>query len=108
MKHFLTLLFNGLTLGAIYALIALSFTMVYGVLKLINFAYAGLFTLGAYSAIWGLGVIGVTSSSTLALTATIGLLVLALLGAMAFTGTIGTLIERLAYRPLRTRPCSPR
>jgi branched-chain amino acid transport system permease protein len=104
MKHFLTLLFNGLTLGAIYALIALSFTMVYGVLKLINFAYAGLFTLGAYSAIWGLGAIGVTSSSTLALTATIGLLVLALLGAMAFTGTIGTLVERVAYRPLRHAP----
>jgi len=57
--QFLSLLFNGLTLGAIYALIALSYTMVYGVLKLINFAYSGIFTLGAYAAIWGLGVVGI-------------------------------------------------
>lgn len=104
MKHFLILLFNGLTLGAVYAMIALSFTMVYGVLKLINFAYAGLFTIGAYSAIWGLGVIGVDQSSSLATVAVVGVIALALLATMAWTGAVGLAVERLVYRPLRNAP----
>jgi len=101
--QFLTLIFNGLTLGAIYALIALSYTMVYGVLKLINFAYAGLFTIGAYAAIWGLGVVGIQSAPTgplLIAAAIIGSLVIAML----VSGLVGVVVERVAYRPLRQAP----
>lgn len=103
MTQFLTLIFNGLTLGAIYALIALSYTMVYGVLKLINFAYAGLFTIGAYAAIWGLGVVGIQSAPTgplLIAAAIIGSLVIAML----VSGLVGVVVERVAYRPLRQAP----
>lgn len=101
--QFLSLLFNGLTLGAIYALIALSYTMVYGVLKLINFAYSGIFTLGAYAAIWGLGVVGIVGGGLSALAvgaAIVGSIVIA----MVWTGAIGVVIERVAYRPLRVAP----
>lgn len=105
MQQFLTLLFNGLTLGAIYALIALSYTMVYGVLRLINFAYAGIFTLGAYAAIWGLGVVGITSSTTsLVATGVIAAVVGSIAIAMVWTGFVGVVVERIAYRPLRLAP----
>jgi len=102
MAQFLILLSNGLTLGAIYALIALSYTMVYGVLKLINFAYSGIFTLGAYAAIWGLGVAGVASAppATIAVVAVVASIVVG----MAWSGFIGVAIERIAYRPLRLAP----
>jgi len=86
---------NGLSLGAIYALIALGYTMVYGVLRFINFAHSDIFMVGAYlgyylarlvpaASVWG------------------GLAVMA--GAMAGCALLGILIERLAYRPLRRGP----
>jgi len=87
-------LLNGLSLGAIYALIALGYTMVYGVLRFINFAHSDVFMVGAYFGFYlaprvGAGGIGG------------GLLVL--LGAMAGCAVLGMVIEKLAYRPLRGR-----
>jgi branched-chain amino acid transport system permease protein len=104
MAQFLTHLFNGLTLGAVYALIALSYTMVYGVLKLINFAYSGLFTIGAYAAIWGLGVAGINGGRTMTLVAIVAAVVGSILVGMVCSGVIGVMVERIAYRPLRLAP----
>ncbi len=87
-------LLNGISLGAIYALIALGYTMVYGVLRFINFAHSDVFMLGAYAG-WTLAprLGGGTLGG--------GLAVLA--GAMAVTATLGVIIEKVAYRPLRNR-----
>jgi branched-chain amino acid transport system permease protein len=95
LAEFLQQLLNGLSLGAIYALIALGYTMVYGVLRFINFAHSDVFMVGAFigyfagrivpeGTLWG------------------GLVVL--LAAMAGCAVLGMLIERLAYRPLRGAP----
>ncbi len=95
MTEFLQQLLNGLSLGAIYALIALGYTMVYGVLRFINFAHSDVFMVGAFigyylghhvpeSTVWG------------------GLLVLT--AAMIGCALLGMLIERLVYRPLRSAP----
>ena len=87
-------LINGLSLGAIYALIALGYTMVYGVLRFINFAHSDVFMVGAF--------VGYYLGPHVA-TASIGGGLLVLLGAMALCGLLGVIIERLAYRPLRGR-----
>ncbi len=91
-------LINGLALGAVYALIALGYTMVYGIRQLINFAHGEVYMLGAYMGIIVLGVLtalGVTASSLpLALVITV-------IASMAFCAAYGAAIERLAYRPLR-------
>lgn len=97
-------LVNGLTLGAIYALIALSYTMVYGIMKLINFAYSGLFTLDAYAAIWGLGVVGISNGTNAVGLVALGVLLLAVAIAAVAAGVSGVVVERLAYRPLRSAP----
>ncbi|MHC1727135.1 MAG: branched-chain amino acid ABC transporter permease [Syntrophobacteraceae bacterium] len=90
---------NGLAVGSIYALIALGYTMVYGVLKLINFAHSELFTLGAY--------LGLSLLTSLALTDRIGpvggILVLVLM-IMGLVAVVGALLDRIAYRPLRQSP----
>ena len=99
MEQFFQQFTNGLAVGSIYALIALGYTMVYGVLKLINFAHSELFTLGAY--------LGLTLLTSLALTDRIGpvtgllLLVLMVMGLIALVGAI---LDRVAYRPLRQAP----
>lgn len=96
MEIFTEQLINGLTLGSIYALIALGYTMVYGIMRLINFAHGELFMLGAY--------VGFTLLvSSFASGQTSGLLVLAavLVGAMAVVAVSGLTVERIAYRPLR-------
>ena len=91
-------LINGLALGAVYALIALGYTMVYGILQLINFAHGEVYMLGAYLGIIVLGVLtalGLTAYSLpLSLLATV-------LVSMAFCAAYGAVIERVAYRPLR-------
>ena len=91
-------LINGLALGAVYALIALGYTMVYGVLQLINFAHGEVYMLGAYLGIIVLGVLtywGLTAYSLpLALLITV-------LVSMAFCAAYGAVIERVAYRPIR-------
>lgn len=96
MEEFIQQLTNGLAVGGIYALIALGYTMVYGVLRLINFAHGDLFTMGAYlgfTLLVSLGLSGVAS----------GLVVAVILVAMAlvFVGIAGVALERVAYRPLR-------
>jgi len=92
-------LINGLTIGSVYALIALGYTMVYGVLQLINFAHGDLFMLGAMVAVFVLAGMAVTEP--LALGIAIPLLVGVFLVSMALTAGLGVAIERVAYRPLR-------
>lgn len=87
---------NGLTVGSIYALVALGYTMVYGVLKMINFAHGDLFALGAYLALTLFGVTTAASSGS----GWLALLVVALAVALA-VGVAGLAAERIAYRPLR-------
>lgn len=94
-------LVNGLTLGAVYALIALGYTMVYGVLELINFAHGEIYMMGAYLGIIVFGFLtslGLTSSNLiLSLTITFLLSIL-------FSSAYGFTIEKIAYRPLRNAP----
>jgi len=91
-------LINGLALGAVYALIALGYTMVYGILQLINFAHGEVYMLGAYLGIIILGVL--TYLGLTAYSLPLSLLV-TVLGSMAFCAAYGAAIERIAYRPLR-------
>lgn len=99
MSEFLQQLINGLALGAIYGLIALGYTMVYGVLRFINFAHGDVFMLGAFA---GFYLAPLVNRILPAQSYAGGLLVLVM--AMAICAIIGILIERLAYRPLRSRP----
>lgn len=91
-------LINGLALGAVYALIALGYTMVYGILQLINFAHGEVYMLGAYLGIIVLGVL--TALGVTALSLPLALLITVIVS-MAFCAAYGAAIERLAYRPLR-------
>ena len=88
MTQFFQQLINGLSIGSIYALIALGYTMVYGIIKLINFAHGDIYMLGAY--------VGFLAISQFHLN-----FFLALLVAMAFCAVLGVVIERIAYKPLR-------
>ena len=102
MSELLQQILNGLSLGSIYALIALGYTMVYGILKLINFAHGEVFMIGAYTGYYaalGLGVQGYTGSG---FPLYLALLVLVL--AMAVSALLGVTIEFLAYRPVRSAP----
>ncbi len=97
-------LVNALTLGSIYALIALGYTMVYGIIELINFAHGDVFMVGAFVSMWILTVpLGLTGAvndpAQVAL-----ILVPVLLVTMVFMGVVGITIERFAYRPLRNAP----
>lgn len=100
MDQFIQQLLNGLFLGAIYALIALGYTMVYGVLRFINFAHGDIFMLGAFS---GLYVHRALESSLSGLPWGLTL-VIVLLVSMFICAALGILIETLAYRPLRDKP----
>jgi len=91
-------LINGLALGAVYALIALGYTMVYGILQLINFAHGEVYMLGAYLGIIVLGVLTSLGLPAYSLTLTI---VITVLVAMAFCAAYGAAMERVAYQPLR-------
>jgi branched-chain amino acid transport system permease protein len=98
---FVQLCVNGLTLGSIYALLALGYSMVYGVLKLLNFAHGDVFMIGAFI---GYGVLTAFGGS-LGLSISVWLVIpLMMLAAMAGSGGLGVLIERVAYRPLRNAP----
>ncbi|MFI2372820.1 branched-chain amino acid ABC transporter permease [Streptomyces sp. NPDC018833] len=93
------LIWNGLFVGSFYALVALGYSMVYGIIKLLNFAHGDLYMLGAFSGFAMLGAVGgfVPSGS---LTALLVVLVLTMLA----TGLGGVALERVAYRPLRGAP----
>ena len=96
MDQFLQQLVNGLAIGGIYALVALGYTMVYGVLKLINFAHGDLFTIGAYLGLTLLLSGGLSGSLNPVLA--VGLVVIIVFGLVALFGVV---LERVAYRPLR-------
>jgi branched-chain amino acid transport system permease protein len=95
---FLQQLINGLTLGSVYALVALGYTMVYGILELINFAHGEIYMLGAYIGILSLGVMTIWGWTQ---TAPLLSLVAAVLIAALYCATVGATMERVAYRPLR-------
>lgn len=100
-NNFAELTVTGLAFGAIYALIALGYTMVYGVLQLINFAHSEVFMYGTFAALWTtMLLVGDTDVSTLR---GIGVLLCSLVAAMAMSATIALLLERFAYRPLLKR-----
>ena len=91
-------LINGLALGAVYALIALGYTMVYGILQLINFAHGEVYMLGAYLGIIVLGVLTYLGLPAYSLMLS---LLITVLVSMSFCAVYGAAIERIAYRPLR-------
>lgn len=93
------LIFNGIFVGSFYALVALGYSMVYGIIKLLNFAHGDLYMVGAYIGFVGLGFLGsfATGSSLLAL-------LVVLVVSMVLTGTSGVVLEFVAYRPLRNAP----
>lgn len=99
---FLQQLINGLSLGGIYALIALGYTMVYGIIELINFAHGDVYTLGTFFSLATLSLLGV--SGELHGLPLIGVALLTILVSMVLCGLSGVIIERLAYRRLRNAP----
>ncbi len=104
MTLFLQELVVGLTTGAIYALIALGYTMVYGIIELINFAHGDIFMIGTFVSITIFGLLGITSSSHPAGFTLVAILVVTCLGSMLVCAVLGVVIERVAYRPLRNAP----
>jgi len=108
---FLQQLLNGLSLGSIYALIALGYTMIYGVLRFINFAHGDVYMLGAFAGYFLAPIVGhvisfaeydaFTPQNTLLILTSIGLV---MIGSMLIGAVIGVVIEKLVYRPLRGRP----
>jgi branched-chain amino acid transport system permease protein len=94
---FLQHLVNGLSVGTIYALIALGYTMVYGVLKLINFAHGDVYMVGAFCGLYLSTALGVSEQPSLAKALVV------FVGSMMICAILGVTIERFAYRPLRQR-----
>ena len=103
-NQFWALTVTGLAIGAVYALVALGYTLVYGVLRLINFAHSEVFMWGSFAAVWVLMAIGNTGSSG---AGTLGLLAVGFIAAMAVSALIALILERVAYRPLRKRNSPP-
>ncbi len=99
MEYFLQQLINGVTLGSIYGLIAIGYTMVYGIIGMINFAHGDVFMVGSFIALIVITALGVTISSGIGII--IAALVLVLICAMLVSSAYGWTLERLAYRPLR-------
>jgi branched-chain amino acid transport system permease protein len=98
-EYFLQQSINGITLGAIYGLIAIGYTMVYGIVGMINFAHGEIYMIGAFISLitfLALGVLGVTWLPLV--------LAIVLVSAMLFTSAYGWALERIAYRPLRASP----
>jgi len=102
-NNFAELTITGLTLGAVYALVALGYTMVYGVLQLINFAHSEVFMFGTFAVAWVVVFFHGTSSVSQSLGSTLGLMAIALVAAMITSALIALLLERVAYRPLINR-----
>ncbi|MDP6788118.1 MAG: branched-chain amino acid ABC transporter permease LivH, partial [Rhodospirillales bacterium] len=99
MEYFTQQLINGLTLGAIYGMIAIGYTMVYGIIGMINFAHGEIFMIGAFISIIAFLLLG-----TLGVTWVPLALLIVLLVAMVLTPIYGWALERVAYRPLRGSP----
>ena len=96
MAYFIQQLINGLTLGAIYGLIAIGYTMVYGIIGMINFAHGDIYMIGAFLSVITLLVLGTLGFSYVPLA-----LLIVLLVSIVLTAAYGWTVERLAYRPLR-------
>jgi branched-chain amino acid transport system permease protein len=96
MELFLQLLINGLTLGAIYGLIAIGYTMVYGIIGMINFAHGDVYMIGAFHSIITFLILGVLGISWVPLA-----LLMMLIMSVVLTAMYGWTVERIAYRPLR-------
>ena len=99
MGYFLQQTINGLTLGAIYGLIAIGYTMVYGIVGMINFAHGEIFMIGSFIALISFLLLG-----QLGLASPVLAVIIVLLVGMAFTASYGWAVERIAYRPLRQAP----
>lgn len=98
MDYFIELFFSGLTRGSIYALIALGYTMVYGIIGLINFAHGEIYMIGAFTALIAASVLSILGLPLPAI------LVLAALAATLWASAYGFTVERISYRPLRNAP----
>ena len=96
MEYFVQQLINGVTLGSIYGLIAIGYTMVYGIIGMINFAHGDIFMIGAFISLISFLILGVLGITWVPLA-----LLLVLVVAMLLTSVYGWAVERLAYRPLR-------
>ncbi|MCW8836951.1 MAG: branched-chain amino acid ABC transporter permease LivH [Rhodospirillales bacterium] len=99
MEYFIQQLINGLTLGAIYGLIAIGYTMVYGIIGMINFAHGEIYMIGAFVSFIAFLVLGAVGITYIPLA-----LLVVLLLAMVFSAIYGWSVERIAYRPLRGAP----
>ncbi|MBY0369099.1 branched-chain amino acid ABC transporter permease [bacterium] len=97
MQAFIQNLINGLALGGVYALVALGYTMVYGILQFINFAHSEIFMLGAFAGLFVAVALQDVGSTPVVVTAVV-------FASMAACMAVGALVERLAYRPLRSAP----
>ena len=95
MEYFLQQLINGVTLGSVYGLIAIGYTMGYGIIGMINFAHGDIFMVGAFVALISFILFALTGISLPIV------LILVLLIAMVFTACYGWTVEKLAYKPLR-------
>src|SRR6266478_5462314 len=99
-KFFVELV-NGLTLGCVYALIALGYSMVYGILKLLNFAHGDIYMVGAFIGYFIYTSLGAPFTPSVP---SVVLLILMLLGSAVGCGLLGVAIDRFAYKPLRNAP----
>jgi len=99
MEYFLQQLINGVTLGAIYGLIAIGYTMVYGIIGMINFAHGEIFMIGSFVALIPFLILGTSGGAMVPIA-----LLVVLLVAMSLTAVYGWALERIAYRPLRGSP----
>jgi len=98
MDYFLELFLGGLTRGSIYALIALGYTMVYGIIKLINFAHGEIYMIGAFTALIVAGILSMLGWNQVLI------LVIACIVAVIYSSAYGFTIEKIAYKPLRQAP----
>jgi branched-chain amino acid transport system permease protein len=102
--YFIQIVVYGLANGSIFALIALGYTMVYGIVELINFAHGDVFTLGGFLSLWLLPIFGITEGGTVSGAALILPLLAILVISMVVCAVVNVTIERVAYRPLRRAP----
>ncbi|MBI9082202.1 MAG: branched-chain amino acid ABC transporter permease LivH [Desulfobacterales bacterium] len=98
MEYFLELFLSGLTRGSIYALIALGYTMVYGIVELINFAHGEIYMIGAFTALIVASVLSLLGWNQIAI------LLIAMVAAVVYSACYGWTVEKIAYKPLRTAP----
>ncbi len=98
MEYFLQLFFSGLSKGSVYALIALGYTMVYGIIELINFAHGEIYMIGAFTGLIVAGLLTALGWPVLAI------LAIAIVVAMFYSGAYGYTVEKIAYKPLRNAP----